>query len=377
METSSALFSDFLGIDFAFDNGRKAPTFDQSCPRFAEGVVRRELPSPSPSKMKMSHGLAGWDGATKNATEAAQTDMIQTQQMFVHPDGLYAEENVDTIMTLRDRGGQAASRTPELTRPTRLSTSGRATSSLKSEGSGSSSSLMSAATAITPPDPEPPRKRTRSTKKIKKEPLEDHKRNKFLERNRIAASKCREKKKQFVSELEETKGSLEQRHAHLQVEYNALITEVGTLKHELMGHAKCNDSNIDSWIANEARKFVQTSDLFGHQRAAAVTAAAQGQTENLFRTHTRHSSAASSVHHGLGGFSSVGDRRDSMAYSQGTSFHHGPTEDAVVDTVLTASSGQPSPTDMVFPTLPSPKFGRSTGGMNFDHMPDDLFDTEQ
>lgn len=382
METPSALFADCLGIDGAFDDGRRAPTLDQSYSMFAESVVRRELSFASSSKMKMPRGLGTWDDATEKATEAAEPDMIQTQQLFVRPAGLYAEKDVDTIMALRDRASKTPSMMPELTRSTRLSSSRKTTSSLNSESSGSSNSLMSAATDITAPDPEPPKKRTRSTKKIKKEAAEDDKRNKFLERNRIAASKCREKKKQFVSELEETKISLEQQHAHLQVEYNALVTEVGTLKHELMTHAKCNDTNIDKWIANEARKFVQTSDLFGHQRAAAAAAAAaagaQGQLENPFaHSHTRQSSAASSVQHGLGSFSSAGGRRESMAYSQGTSFDYGAPENDSVDPAWTASSAQTSPTDMVFPTLSSPKFGRDAGGMNFDHMPDDMFDTEQ
>jgi cyclic AMP-dependent transcription factor ATF-2 len=123
----------------------------------------------------------------------------------------------------------------------------------------------STSTDITPPEPEPPRKR--KPKRIKKESdtgEEDKRRRKFLERNRIAASKCREKKKQYVSELEETKIGLETHHTHLQLEVNALVAEISGLKHRLMAHAKCNDVHIDRWLNNEARKFVQTNnELFG------------------------------------------------------------------------------------------------------------------
>jgi cyclic AMP-dependent transcription factor ATF-2 len=117
----------------------------------------------------------------------------------------------------------------------------------------------SMSTDITPPEQEPPKKR--KARKVRKESNtaeNDQKRSKFLERNRIAASKCREKKKQYVSELEEAKIELETKHAHLQIEVNELMSTVGLLKDQLMAHAKCNDPNIDQWIHNEARRFVQT-----------------------------------------------------------------------------------------------------------------------
>ncbi|KAB5563128.1 hypothetical protein GE09DRAFT_1219704 [Coniochaeta sp. 2T2.1] len=394
METPSSLFADYIGIDgtSAFEDGRRTATLDLSYPMFADRVVKREGSFPSTTRLNMSprRGDIMWDGA-EATTETSDPDLSLSQQpMFVRPSGLYTEAgddgDNDTIMALRDRASNTPSQTPELVRATRPTSSRKTTLSMRSEASRSSNSStsLSTATAITPPDPQPPRKRTRSTKKIKKEdaqpapPPEEDKRNKFLERNRIAASKCREKKKQFVSELEETKNALEQQHLNLQVEYNSLVTEVGTLKHELMTHAKCNDGNIDKWIANEARKFVHTSDLFGYQRAAAA-ATAEGQQpdgDNPYATHRRQSSAASSVQqHGLGSFSSTdGARRDSLAFSQGTSFDYGP-EDSV-DAAWAASSVQASPTDMVFPTLPSPKYGREPA-INFDHMPDELFDTEQ
>ncbi|KAM0421556.1 hypothetical protein ACHAPT_010730 [Fusarium lateritium] len=83
------------------------------------------------------------------------------------------------------------------------------------------------------------------------------KRSKFLKRNRIAASKCRQKKKEWVSNLEETRHGLEHQHSNLQTEYNELLGEVSKMKNQLMQHAGCNDSNINQWIENEARKFVQ------------------------------------------------------------------------------------------------------------------------
>ncbi|OTA94853.1 hypothetical protein M434DRAFT_10373 [Hypoxylon sp. CO27-5] len=104
-----------------------------------------------------------------------------------------------------------------------------------------------------------------STKRRHKEPqvnenlgqrVESTKRNRFLERNRAAATKCRQKKKEWVSDLEETRFGLESQHNHLQMEYSNLRNEITQIKSQLMEHASCNDSNIDKWIENEAKKFV-------------------------------------------------------------------------------------------------------------------------
>ncbi|KAI9149596.1 Cyclic AMP-dependent transcription factor ATF-2 [Paramyrothecium foliicola] len=85
------------------------------------------------------------------------------------------------------------------------------------------------------------------------------KRNKFLERNRVAASKCREKKKVWLHDLEETKHELEMRHRGLRMEYESLMEEVTRIKNSLVNHACCSDPQIDTWIRNEAHNFVKRS----------------------------------------------------------------------------------------------------------------------
>ncbi|OHE96748.1 bZIP transcription factor [Colletotrichum orchidophilum] len=107
-------------------------------------------------------------------------------------------------------------------------------------------------------DTSPPRKKGRKGK-APAQTDQDPKRDKFLERNRVAASKCRQKKKEWVSDLQETKQGLENQHAQLQMEYNGLVDEVTRMKNELMSHANCNDPNINLWLDNEARRFVQVS----------------------------------------------------------------------------------------------------------------------
>ncbi|KAF9874856.1 bZIP transcription factor [Colletotrichum karsti] len=109
-----------------------------------------------------------------------------------------------------------------------------------------------------PSDASPPRKKGKKGKAPMQDE-DDAKRNKFLERNRVAASKCRQKKKVWMSDLQETKQGLETQHAQLQMEYNGLVDQVTRMKNELMSHANCNDPNINLWLENEARRFVQSS----------------------------------------------------------------------------------------------------------------------
>jgi len=82
------------------------------------------------------------------------------------------------------------------------------------------------------------------------------KRNKTLQRNRIAASRCRQQKKAWVNELETLQKELEHRHNSLQQEYTFLVNNVTQLKNQLMEHASCNDIRIDGWIKTEAIRFV-------------------------------------------------------------------------------------------------------------------------
>ncbi|KAI5924684.1 hypothetical protein F4810DRAFT_709265 [Camillea tinctor] len=86
--------------------------------------------------------------------------------------------------------------------------------------------------------------------------VEGFKRNRFLERNRVAATKCRQKKKEWVSDLEGAKLTLESQHSHLQMEYNGLLDEASRIRSELMVHANCHDANINKWLENEAKRFV-------------------------------------------------------------------------------------------------------------------------
>lgn len=128
------------------------------------------------------------------------------------------------------------------------------------------------------------------------EPLgeEDDRRNKFLERNRVAASKCRQKKKEWMQSLEETKNDLEKTHSSLHETLNGLIAEVSVLKEHLMTHASCGDPNIDRWFTTEARKFVESKTGPDEARRPS-SSSGSGETQQSGHTSNTQGSPASSV----------------------------------------------------------------------------------
>ncbi|KAM3519646.1 hypothetical protein NHJ13051_007349 [Beauveria bassiana] len=103
----------------------------------------------------------------------------------------------------------------------------------------------------------------------------DKRRKRNLERNRAAASKCRQRKKQWQDGLERKKMELETRYKALHGEAKDLMEEVAQLKNFVMAHAACNDANIDDWIRNEADNFVRRmSGAHMHQASQSASAAA-------------------------------------------------------------------------------------------------------
>ena len=75
-------------------------------------------------------------------------------------------------------------------------------------------------------------------------------------RNRVAANKCRQKKKESAAKLEERSVTLQRRNARLEAELQALKAEIVRLNSLLMAHANCGDLNIDKYIQNQAERIV-------------------------------------------------------------------------------------------------------------------------
>ncbi|XP_034043121.1 cyclic AMP-dependent transcription factor ATF-2 [Thalassophryne amazonica] len=97
-------------------------------------------------------------------------------------------------------------------------------------------------TTETPASPVPPAQNTPSTggrrrRTTSEDP--DEKRRKFLERNRAAASRCRQKRKVWVQSLEKKAEDLSTMNGQLQNEVTLLRNEVAQLKQLLLAHKDC------------------------------------------------------------------------------------------------------------------------------------------
>jgi hypothetical protein len=77
-----------------------------------------------------------------------------------------------------------------------------------------------------------------------------------LEKNRIAANKCRQKQKRHVHSLEEQERALESQREDLLALSKTLQEEVLGLRNEVLKHGYCNSPLIQNYIATTARHLV-------------------------------------------------------------------------------------------------------------------------
>ncbi|KAI8649720.1 hypothetical protein NCS55_01434300 [Fusarium keratoplasticum] len=115
-----------------------------------------------------------------------------------------------------------------------------------------------------------PRKRDRNPKKQPKEQKaagqqealdeddlpKDPRRRRILERNRIAATKCRLRKRDEASALASRGQVMEDQNRYLSTCFDSLTAEIYYLKTQLLRHTDCNCVLIQKYIANEAKKSV-------------------------------------------------------------------------------------------------------------------------
>ncbi|KAF4463361.1 Transcription factor atf21 [Fusarium albosuccineum] len=136
----------------------------------------------------------------------------------------------------------------------------QASSSISEETNGS---------AVAPESPKP-KKRGRKPKSEQKEAgkgrqkveldeddlPKDPRRRRILERNRIAATKCRLRKRDEASALASREQAMEDQNRYLSSCFDALTAEIYHLKTQLLQHTDCNCVLIQKYIANEAKKTV-------------------------------------------------------------------------------------------------------------------------
>ncbi|RAL13099.1 bZIP transcription factor, partial [Aspergillus homomorphus CBS 101889] len=82
-----------------------------------------------------------------------------------------------------------------------------------------------------------------------RETVKKQKRERFLERNRIAANKCRRKKKEHMRQLECKCLDVTQANTRLESEVSQLRSQILELKNELLQHSRCDDPGIKAHLA--------------------------------------------------------------------------------------------------------------------------------
>ena len=82
-------------------------------------------------------------------------------------------------------------------------------------------------------------------------PAKLEKRSKFLERNRIAASKCRQKKREWIVGLHNKARELQVNKECLSTLANSLKEETHSLKSELLEHSSCGFPLIEVYIQSQ------------------------------------------------------------------------------------------------------------------------------
>jgi hypothetical protein len=102
---------------------------------------------------------------------------------------------------------------------------------------------------------------------------EKAKREKFLERNRLAASKCRQKKKEHTQLLESRYREQSDKKEQLVSEIARLRSEILGLKNEVLKHAQCGDEPIKLHLAQMVKK-ITYSDTTAPELTDVADAAA-------------------------------------------------------------------------------------------------------
>lgn len=120
---------------------------------------------------------------------------------------------------------------------------------------------------------------------------EDVKRSKFLERNRVAASKCRQKKKEWTQNLENRARELQKTNASLRIVIESLRQETVFLKGEALKHSSCGCSEIREFMKAGANSIPSDDILFKRE---------QSPIESMPRS--RMGSAEATSQHGLDDF---------------------------------------------------------------------------
>ena len=119
---------------------------------------------------------------------------------------------------------------------------------------------MTPATTAAPRPKQKPRKSQGGGGKTRRE--------KSLERNRVAASKCRQKKKEHTAHLESRFKAQWQKKAQLENELSSLRCQILSLKNEVLKHAHCGDGRVGEHLSQMMQQITTHPSHAGPEQAS-------------------------------------------------------------------------------------------------------------
>ncbi|KAF1802607.1 hypothetical protein FB192DRAFT_1422406 [Mucor lusitanicus] len=133
------------------------------------------------------------------------------------------------------------------------------------------------------------------TKSSSKDPEDDEKRKNFLERNRIAALKCRQRKKQWLNNLQAKVEFLTSDNERLQIQSESLKEEIVNLKTLLLAHKECPVAQSNGFHPNSIQKSMpsmMSAQMMRQGIPSSMGMMAQQQPSYLNRNSTTTSASS-------------------------------------------------------------------------------------
>ncbi|KAG1050762.1 hypothetical protein G6F43_006985 [Rhizopus delemar] len=112
----------------------------------------------------------------------------------------------------------------------------------------------------------------------------EERRKKFLERNRVAAYKCRQKKKSWIQELEQRAEICSARNKELRQIVSQLKEESMYLRNLLLSHGNCDCESVQSYLRRTSMQI--TSNVYSRRESSQ---AVQPNYSTSFKDNTNHS----------------------------------------------------------------------------------------
>lgn len=138
-----------------------------------------------------------------------------------------------------------------------------------------------------------PKMRRRGSKVQGPQDVVSPQRARYLERNRVAASKCRLKKKQELEEIQRALNKETTKRNTLLAEVNKLKEEIWQLKNRVFAHAKCGDHRINLQLRKMTQKLLESRLLHCPSSSVSDITSSDRSTEELMKTELSTASPAS------------------------------------------------------------------------------------